>query len=330
MAEQDAKTRVHNAIKDQVLKYAPTAEGSKKAITELTQSMLKIDQAVKKGIEPDLLATYRRDLEVKMRAVGMLVSETMSALENLKGIAEDQDDFEADSKEIETVQETLTKLRTSLSDWLVKAKKVDDRAKGEVQQGEKSEKEARREWALLIDTYDSINTATTSNLKMFRDECQKAVAAAKARDRDGLKDHRDMVMASSIMEEALQGKVVAHTVDAFLKKYDVASFSKEFRDEVADDRKTTVVELDKRLQALEQEVKKLQDAVVKLQITPPDYVKVTAKLGFKANFNARVEKALKLDEVRLAKELEAIAKDAGVKGTGKEFIAKLKKEKLYP
>ena len=68
----------------------------------------------------------------------------------------------------------------------------------------------------------------------------------------------------------------------------------------------------------------------KLEIAPPDCVKVTAKLGFKANFNARVEKALKLDEARLAKELEAIGKDAGVKGTGKEFVAKLKKEGLYP
>lgn len=330
MAEQDAKTRVHNAIKEDVLKGAPTAESSRKAVSELTQSMLKIDQAVKKGVEPDLLATYRRDLEARMRAVGMLVSETMSALANLKRIAEDEDDFEADSKEIETVQETLTKLRTSLADWLVKAKKVDDRARGEVQQGEKSEKEARREWAMLIDLYDSIDTATTSNLKFFREECQKAVAAAKARDVDGLKDHGSMVMSSPVMDLAVQGKEVADKVDKFLKKYDVASFSKEFRDEVADDRKTTVVELDKRLQALEQEVRKLQEVVAKLQIAPPDYVKVTAKLGFKANFNARVEKALKLDEARLAKELEAIAKDAGVKGTGKEFIAKLKKEKLYP
>jgi hypothetical protein len=330
MAEQDAKTRVHNAIKDRVLKMAPGADASRKAITELTQSMLKIDQGVKKGVEPDLLATYRRELEVKMRVVGSLASDTIDALGSLKEIAADQDDFEADSKEIETVQETLTKLRASLADWLVKAKKVDDRAKGEVQHGEKSEKEARREWAVLIDTYDSINTAMTSNLKLFRDECQKAVATVKARDRVGLDDHRNMVNASPIMDDALQGKEVAREVDKFLKKYDVASFSKEFRDEVADDRKTTVVELDKHLQALEQEVKKLQDVVGKLQIAPPDYVKVTAKLGFKANFNARVEKALKLDEARLAKELETIAKDAGVKGTGKEFIAKLKKEKLYP
>ena len=292
MGEPDAKTRVHNAIKEEVLKFAPSAESQKKAVAELTQSMLQIDRAVKDGAEPDLLATYRRDLEARMRAVGMLGSQALSALDSLKRISADEDDFEADAKEIETVQEALTKQRASLADWLVKAKKVDDRTKGLVHQGETSEKEARREWAALIETYDSINAATTSNLKFFRDECQKAVAAAKAKDRGALEDHRNMVMAAAVMDDALQGKAVARQVDKFLKKYDVATFGKEFRDEVDNDRRTTVVESDKRMQALEQEVKKLQDAVGKLQVAPPDYVKVTARLGFKANFNARVKNSV--------------------------------------
>jgi len=99
-------------------------------------------------------------------------------------------------------------------------------------------------------------------------------------------------------------------------------------DEMAKDRATTVDEYDKRAQALEKEVKKIQDAVAKLEIEPPDAVKATAVLGFKANFITKVQAALKLDESKLAKALEDIAKQAGVKATGKELVEKLKKAKL--
>lgn len=330
MAEPDAKTRVHKAIQDDVLRVAPKATDVKNAITVLTQAMMKVDQAAKKGIDPDLLGTYRRELGAQMRAVGSLALKIGESLAQLKQIAADEDDFEADAKEIEAVQASLTQLKASLTDWIVKAKKVDDRAKGEEAQGEKSEKVAHREWDLLLNEYDQLDKTIASNLKFFRDQYQKAAAAAKARDRAALEEHRGLVVPGGVSADALNGKALARDVDDFAKKYDLSSFSKEFRDEVANDRRTTVLEINKRLQSVEQEAKKLMDAAAKLEIAPADYVKATAKLGFKANFNSRVEKALKLDPPRLIKELEAIGKDAHVKGTGKEFFEILKKEKFYP
>src|SRR5690348_13110102 len=101
----DAKTRVHKAIQD-VLSTAPTAEKSRKAIGELTQAMLKVDQATKKGVDADLLGTYRRELEATLRDAGVLATDADYALKALKNIASDEDDFQADSKEITSVQES--------------------------------------------------------------------------------------------------------------------------------------------------------------------------------------------------------------------------------
>ena len=56
--------------------------------------------------------------------------------------------------------------------------------------------------------------------------------------------------------------------------------------------------------------------------------KATAALGFKATFNTKVEAALKLDDAKMAKALEDLAKQAGVKASGKELVEKLKKAKL--
>jgi len=328
MAEDDTKTRVHKDIQERVLRGLGD---SKPAVLALNHASAKLEHAIKKGgVDPDVLATYRRELEAKMRGVGRYALDAAAALGELKRIADDEDDFEADSDEIEAVQERLTKLKAALSDMVVKAKKLDDRAKNSVQDGEKSEKAAQREWAMLIDLYDSIGVATASNIKMFRAEFQKALDAYKARDAAGLAEHRGMVLAHPIMDDTLQGKEVAKKANLFLSKYDIGTFSKGFVTQIAKDRATTIADLDKKLQTLESEIKKMQDEVAKLEVPPPDYVKITAKLGFKANFNARVEKALKLDEAKFMKELEAIGKDAGVKGTGKDFVAKLKKEGLYP
>ena len=329
MAGPDLKQKVHGQIQE-ALEGAPTAAASKKLVSELEQAMLKSLQAIKAGADPDLLTTYRRQLQSKLGDAAFMASEADAVLQLLKGIGADDAAFAAGGKELTQAQESMTGIRTSLADSVVKGRKVEERAKAEAAKGEKSEKTAHREWDVMVEEFEEFDKSMISQLKSYRSACEAAKAAVKARDSKVLAEQKELI--------AKKGKLFSYSLDmdlstakltAFTKKFDITTFSKEFRDEMAQDRKT-VSEYDKRRSAAAPEMEQILSQAAGFRIEPPDAVKVTAKLGFKANFNNRVEKALKLNESNLAKELEAIGKDAGVKGTGKDFITKLRKEGMYP
>src|SRR5664280_2959778 len=228
------------------------------------------------------------------------------------------------------LKKKLAATRDLLADQIVKGKKLEDAAKAAAAQGDKTEKTAHREWDAMMTLFETQTAGLTGQLKELRTNQKEAEAAVKARDAAALKRTQESLSLIPLQQTALQGKLLQKRIDDYLSKFDIKTLSDEFNAEMAKDRSTTVLDYDKHAQALEQEAKKIMDAVAKLKIDPPDAVKATAKLGFKANFITKVEGALKLDEAKIPKALEDIGKAAGVKGTGKEFLDKLKKEKLYP
>ena len=331
MADAQAAKKVHEAIQKDV---KPLADGAFKrvltSVPALNAAMKDLAAGIKNGDSSDVVETNVRALAIAMRDVTNARGYALDALDKLAEVTKDDDDFAADEKEIKDIQAKLAKTRDSLADLLVKAKKSAADAKAAIDKNDKSETAAHRQWDTLITLYES----QTANLKKIVaglvSTQSEAVAAAKARDAVGLAKAKGTFDRYLLSDDGLQGKLLLKRTNELLSSFDLDSFSPKFVEEIAQDKATTIGAYDKVAQVAEKQLKTMKEAVAKLEIPPPDYVKVTAKLGFKANFNARVEKALKLDEARLAKELEAIAKDAGVKGSGKDFIAKLKKENLYP
>ena len=328
MADAEAKKRVHKLIEDKVKPAADAAfQRVAKAVPELAKAMKKVEAGIKcEG--PDILQTYRRELIIKLRAVVEARGWALDALEELKKATPDDADFEADADEVEALQKKLTASRDLLADQIVKAKKLEDDAREAIEKGDKSEKVAHREWDAMMTLFETQTAWLDKQLKEMRTAQKNADAAVKSRDQAALKTAKESVNEFLEAPDAMQGKLLLKRTNEFLSKYDIDTFSKDFVGEMAKDRATTVGEYDKRAQELEQEGKKIQDAVAKLQIEPPDAVKATAVLGFKANFITKVQAALKLEESKLGKALEDIAKQAGVNGSGKELVDKLKKAKL--
>jgi hypothetical protein len=329
MADVEAKKRVEKSIKDTVMPLAEQAfAGIVKAVPELAKTMKKVEVAIKEGDSSDTLLTYRRELVIKMRAVSDARGYAVDALEALQTLVEKDDDFEADSDEIEKLQTKLAKSRDLLAAQIVKGKDLEDKAKAAANKADNSEKTAHAEWDVLISQYE-MQTALAKKLTERMAAGQRdAEAAVKARDAAALKEAKAAVGRIILDDDVLQGKMLYKRTNEFMSKYDLDNFSKEFLGEMGRDRATTVVEYDKASQAVEQAQKRIQQAVAKLEIAPPDAVKATAVLGFKANFTAKVEAALKLGPDKLAKALEDIAKQAGVKASGKDLVDKLKKAKL--
>ena len=331
MAEVDTKTRVQQVIKTKVKPDADAAfSGAVKAVPELTKSIAKVNQAAKQGVDADLLKTYIRELTVRTRAVADARSYATDALKTLKEVTSDDADFAADMDEIEKLQAKLESVRDKLGDQLVLAKQASDNAEKAADKGEKSEKTARREWAGIIADFEASNAVAAAYVKRMRTTLQEATDAAKERDAATLKQKKEHLGKLHHNPDVAEGKLLLKRTSELLAHYDIPQFSKEFQAQIAQDKVKVVAAYDKRSKDVQIEAEKIVADMGKLEITPPDAVKSTAKLGFKANFIARVEKALKLDEGKLMKELEAIGKDAGVKGSGKELLDKLKKEKLYP
>jgi hypothetical protein len=329
MADTEATKRVHKEIQDKVKPAANNAfKGIAKTVPELAKAMKKVDDAIKKGESADLLQTYRRELVIKLRAVSDARGWAIEALEALEKATADDDDFEADADEIEELKKKLTKAKELLADQIVKGKKLEDGARAAAEEGDKTEKTAHREWDTMMTLFERQTASLNNVLKRMREAQKAAEAAVKSRDAGALKTHQETVVHFPLNDDVLKGKLLLKRTHEFLSRYDLDSFSKAFVEEMAKDRATTVGEYDKHGQALEQEASKIQGDVAKLEIEPPDAVKATAVLGFKANFITKVQAALKLDEGKLAKALEDLARQAGVKATGKELVEKLKKAKL--
>ncbi len=329
MADAEVKKRVQKEIQTNVKPASDKAfKGIATAVPDLAKSMKKVSDAIKAKADPDLLQTYRRELVIKVRAVNDARDWALEALDALKKATEDDEDFAADADEVEALQKKLTAARDLLADQVVKAKKLEDGARIAAEAGEKTEKAAHREWDVIITDFDAATSRLESFIKGMRASKAKADAAVKARDAAALKAVKDNFSKVVIDEDVLRGKLLFKRTNEFMSKYDLDTLSRDFIDEMARDRATTINEYDKRSQAMMQEAKKIQDDMDKLAVEPPNAVKATAVLGFKANFIAKVEAALKADPAKLGKALEDIAKLAGVPATGKELLEKLKKAKL--
>jgi hypothetical protein len=330
MADADAKKRVQQVIAEKVKPKADEAfEGMATAVPELAKAMKKVSDGLRDGEDPALITTHVRDLTIKLRDVSAARTAAMSALDALEEATKDDDDFEADKAEIETLKAKLTKAKALLGDQIVKAKGLEDKATAAAKQGAESEKEAHREWDGIITHFEAANAIAARMLKEMKQTLQDAQAAVKAHDSAALKTAQDEAKRTPEMpEDVLEGKLLKKRVNEFLSKYNLDNFSREFIQEMAKDRATIVEPFDQRAQELATELKKLKDQTLKLAIEAPNAAKATAALGFKANFNLRVEAALKLDESKMAKALEEIARQAGAKATGKELVEKLKKAKL--
>jgi hypothetical protein len=309
-------------------------KGIVKAVPELARAMRKVDDAIKQGTDGDTIETYRRDLVIKTRAVSHAREQAVAALRALSEVTQDDDDFEADLDEVEALQEKLAKARDLLGAQIVKAKGCEDRARAAAEKSDRSEKVAHQQWDALIARYERATADMERWVKEMRAWKRDAEAAVAARDAAALKKAKEGFRGMVLDDDVLEGKKLLKWTNELLSGFDLDSFSKAFVEEIARDRATTVGEFDKRSQAGEQEAKKIEEAFAKLEIKPPDAVKATAELGFKANFNTRVEAALKLDESKMAQELEKIWKDASKlqpdlkKRTGKEMIELLKAKKI--
>jgi hypothetical protein len=331
MADTEAKKRVQKAIQDNVMPMAKVGfSGIAKAVPELAKAMKTASDAIKKGESADLLETYRRDLKIKLRDVSDARGSCLDALDALAEATKEDADFEADLEEVKALKAKLVKAGDLLADQIIKGKKIEDAAKAAAAQNLKDETTAHREWDATMTLFERQTARAAAVLKTLRNTRQGAEAAVKARDAEALKKCKDELAGFQLNDVVLQGKLLLQRTNEVLSKYDLDSFSKEFVDEMAKDKATTIGEYDENAKTLMVEMKAIKDAVAKLEIDAPDAVKATAKLGFKASFVSKVAAALKLDESKIPKALEDIAKQAGVEATGKELFDKLKKEKLYP
>jgi len=330
MADAEAKKRVQKLIAEKVKPAADQAfQWIAAGTPELAKAMKKVSDGLHNGEDPVLMNTHRRELSISLRTLLAARDAANNALDALDDITKDDDDLQSYEEEVEQLQAKLTKAKALIEDQIVKAKDLEDKSEAAAKQSLESEKAAHREWDAIMARFEGATATAARKLKELKQALQAAQAAAKARDVAALKKAQDEARrAPDEPDDVVEGKALKKQVNDFLSKYDLDNFSKEFLQEMAKDRATKVDNYDQRAAEITREMKTLKEQALKLAIEPPDAVKATAVLGFKANFNSKVEAALKLDEGKLAKALEDIAKQAGIKATGKDLVEKLKKAKI--
>jgi hypothetical protein len=183
----------------------------------------------------------------------------------------------------------MTKSSNLAADRIVEGKKLGNAAKVAADESDRRETVAHRQWDAIITGYWRSMWLPDGSLKRTCGLNARGEAGVTARDAAALKAAKGLVASEALADDVLRGRLLLKRSNEVLSKYDLDAFGKALVEEMAKDKAKTVVEYDKRAQALGQEVKKIQDAAARPEIAPPDGVWATALPGFEANLMSKAE-----------------------------------------
>lgn len=243
-----------------------------------------------------------------------------------KVTAPGEPDFAAELRTLDGLVKSATPAKRDLIDW-VRALEDLERRNAQVQKEvHASEREATADWARVVSFARQEDERADAARKQGRRLDADADRAVVARDGAALQKAKDAVDAlldgckksSESVRRAYEGYLKDHPPEGRSE-----AFAAQFKRETDE-----VVAIAKHISDCHSDLCNLSLSLFRRQIPPPDPNRVLKALGLKPSQLGALKKALGGSEATLTRDLDAMGKEAGVKATGREMVARLKKEGL--
>ena len=324
MVDEARKKAVHERyLKTVTPLHSKAIRTTAEAMKELDDGADEIQAALKDGSDPELLATYQRDLKLDMEGAMNAAIDVRAALEAIDEVAKDDDDFEADQDEIKKGKAGLLNimemLKTALRDGDTRRQ---DLAKA-IAAAKKDAVRASTSWVGLMTFAEKRGHDLERALKEWQSWRADAEAAAKAGKAAELKALQDKPPGGAY-EDVVQGDYSDHLTAKFAKDFPPAYLPKSVTDRVKKDMHV-LKESDKQLLASGKKCADVAATVAKLTVKARDAKKAAALLKLPASLAAKLQPILALDDAKAARQLGELAKLNRIDLDGTEAMAKLKK-----
>lgn len=324
MVDEARRKAVHERyLKTVTPLHSKAIRSTAAAMKELDDGADEVKAALKDGADPELLATYQRDLKLDMEAAMNAAIDVRSALDAIDDVAKDDDDFEADQDEIKKGKASMLSimdlLKTGLRDGDTRRQ---DLAKA-IAAAKKDTVRATTSWVGLMTFVEKREHDLARALKdwqSWRTEAETAAKAGKATELKALQDKPP----GGAYDDVLKGDYSNHLTTRFAKEFPPADLPSTFTNRMKKDM-SALKESDKRLQASGKKCADAEAAVAKLQARARDAKKAAALLKLPASLAAKLPPILALDDAKAAKQLGELAKQNKIDLDGAEAMAKLRK-----
>ena len=273
----------------------------------------------------DLLITAlertRTEVEEDVTAIDVLVGELAAFTKANPAFVDDYDEIKHVNDDLAEARRKAVKRPVSVIASILDAKKA--RAKAE-----KGAIEALDAWAEIDNWVQGIEEGmkeTAGTLSRLLFEAESAVAA---RDKTGLKNARDEADKDQNKSGQMWTQALKARMDDFTKRFAGVALPKQTAANLAREK----VDTQKTISRLVDKAKAnegVRQRIMALKIEPVDARKAASSLGGNiAKFIPRLEKVLALEPAIVGKALDALLKEAGHPMSGKDAVAKLKKDKI--
>ncbi len=312
-------------------KIQPQAQQLLKGHSAQTDKLRELLFSLKEDIEKQNERMLRLDVKSANVMVAKL-AENLSATQWLLTELEKLDPAENTPKEQETI-EKLTAALAELERKLTKnygiAKTALDEANDVLDADDATfdSGEAKRWWAAAeawIRRQQEDGKQRLDRIQKLREQGKKAVAERNAKVlSESQKTSTAIADAKPDLDEVKSGHA------KFIAKYDeiASKLEKSQQDQLARDRET-LDGLVRDFAATTAKIVTIDVEIQALELPPPDVAKAAALLKIPASHEAKLKKALESSGPEMIKALDALAKELGLKTSGKDMVAALKKAKL--
>ncbi len=317
---------VHEYIKNEIRPEADDLLKAHKPQTDkLKEILFSLPEEIKKK-EERKVRLHVKELEALVGEIASHLSRTMGVLEKLEELEPDES-FMKNRAEVEKVTAELGELERKKNKnygiakgELAKAKKAI-----EADDAETDASEILGEWAVMEAWLRKQLDAGKKRLDAItkvRDSAQKALDARDARALDA-----EIKKSAAIVSEKPDLQESVEQYEGLCKKCDAKKLTEDQQQQL-DRERPAFDKMVEEIRSLNAKILAIDVVIEAMEVRSVDVKKAAKELDIPSSLEAKLKKALELDPAGMLKALDALAKEAKLKTSGKEMIAALKKAKL--
>lgn len=318
------KVEVHKYIETEI---RPGATGLLKAHAAQTdkfrEAIVSLTDAIEKSDER-MIKLWLKALTVEEGELANHSSRTARLLQLLDEIEPD-DGMVDDLEEIKKLTADLTELQRKLNKNYGIGKKVEDQANKALAAHKDGEKDSIAEWAVQEAWIRKQLELAKRRLPEIEKLSEKAKRAAAERNEKALEEAQKA--SAELRDTEPTFKEVEEGFEEFCENVKPKNMSKDLQDQFVRDR-AAFQKLVDELGVITRKILEVDARIETLQTAEMDYKKAATLLKIPSQYLSKLQAALDGLSTNLEKALDALAKEAKLKTTGREMVAILKRAKI--
>ena len=319
-----SKAEVHKYIETEIRPGATVLLKAHEAQTDkFRQAIFSITDAIQKSDER-MIKLYLKALTVEEGELANHLSRTAKLLLLLEQIEPD-DGMVDDLEEIEKLTADLKELHRKLNKNYGIGKKVEDEANKALAAHKDGEKESVAQWAIQEAWIRKQLELAKRRLPEIEKLSEKAKKAAAERNEKALEEAQKA--SAEIRDTDPTFKEVEEDFEKFCERVKPKNMSKELQDQFVRDR-AAFQKLVDELGEVSRKILEVDARIETMQTAEVDYKKAAALLKIPGQYLSKLQAALEGLGASLERALDALAKEAKLKSTGRDMIVILKRARI--